>query len=63
MQALARAVKRIDTLFGTPTFTKVFTAVATFQLLLLFIKYGASLGFDQFLSEMSATTGRLLSAS
>ena len=46
MQALARAVKRIDTLFGTPTFTKVFTAVATFQLLLLFIKYGASLGFD-----------------
>ena len=46
MQILARAVERIDAGIGAPTFKKIFIAVATFQLLLLFVKYGSSLGFD-----------------
>ena len=46
MQTLARVVKRIDSIFGTPTYLKVFSAVATFQILLLLLKYGPSLGFD-----------------
>ena len=46
MQILGSAVERIDANLGTPTFKKIFIAVATFQLLLLFGKYGSSLGFD-----------------
>ena len=46
MQSFARSGKRIDAFFGAPTFAKVLIVVATLQIVLLFLKYGTSLGFD-----------------